>query len=239
MALKFYAACNLHPIVAQNRYFSTDTVLSEWDGYTAKAGSMLSTYSNAETPSWRAEISPQYYGTFFSRKLSVGVNASAMFSQMPQYSGENLMTAKDNSVSFSPGITYRPSKNFSIVLHPSIIYSKSIGESSQVLSERMLYNGTASLNWRIKKFRVQALGSVYVADYLSGYGTDNSNFRLSANLSYIFNKKFTLGVKGGDLLSKGTTYTSTVSATNMYEHWKPTYGRFLLLYATLEFRNKK
>ena len=236
----FSADAGFRNIVSKTRYFSENTVLSDWDGYEAMAGSRLYTYENATTPSFRMNLGISATGLFFKRKLNVQFVPGAVWSSAPVYYGENLLSTNEIQGNGRLNLNYRVTKNLSFGAGTALGYSKSSDRTSGLLSERLSVSASADMRWLIAKglgfnasYRFQNI------DFLRGVGTDYFDHNLSASISYSFFKRtMQVSIEGINLLDTGTSFTNSVTAESSVQTWKPIYGRYLMVSFKYFFRNK-
>ena len=236
----FSADAGFRNIVSKTRYFSENTVLSDWDGYEAMAGSRLYTYENATTPSYRLNLGITATGLFFKRKLNVQFVPGAVWSSAPMYYGENLISTNEIQGNGRLNVNYRVTKNLSFGGGGGLGYSKSSDRTSGLLSERLSVSASANMRWLIAKglgfnasYRFQNI------DFLRGVGTDYFDHNLSASISYSFLKRtMQVSIEGINLLDTGTSFTNSVTAESSVQTWRPIYGRYLMVSFKYFFRNK-
>lgn len=234
------ASCTLRPIVQMSKYFYTETVLDQWDGYKAKAGSMLYTYLNSDMPYWSVSINMNYSGGI-RNKFYYRTAIAGSYRQTPQYAYSKAIQVKDANTGITLNLGFKPSKklNLSVTMSPDYINSRD--DSGTVLSSRFSLYDEARLTWA--PLRWLSMGGAYVHQgylYVDGHGIDHHNHNLSANINFIPLKDRSLKIKvtAGDLLNSGSTYTSSVTASGMFQSWTPVYGRFYLATVIYEFRHK-
>lgn len=228
-------------IVSQIRYFDEDTALSEWDGYVAKAGSMLQTYVNADRPSFTTSLSANFNGLFCHRKLTFNSHLGGEILYSPEYTLNERQTVTTSITQGVLDFGYRPNKKLRLSLSPMVTYNRSSGTEDGVLSESILYRITFSSVVRFLKKGYWNVNYSHTSNnYLSGIGIDHSIDRLSSSVGWEFMKNtLDVSVQCCDLLNSGSLYNTAITASYMRQTWTPTYGRFYLLSAKYYFRRSK
>ena len=223
--------CRFNPIVTKTQYFTENTVLSEWDGYTALAGSMLHTFENAGTPAWKADANISATGMMLKRTLSASIGLMASYSALPQYYGGQLIGINDFNTGGSISLNYRPDKNLRFSISGSSFYVNSLNDGKTSLSERTVTSARASSSVRFAKYgEISAQYHITSYNYLGGAGTDFMSHSLNAEISWSFLKRtLTVAFRGLDLLDTGSIYTSSVTADASTQTWNPVYGRYFLI----------
>lgn len=239
---KASASCTFRPIAGRIIYFGTDTVLEGWDGYTAKAGSVLNTFSNASRPSWKADLWGYYTAMLFHRKLSVRVSLTSRYSQTSQFSGDDEIWIGDWSNNLFCSVGYKISRRLEIIAKQDMSYIYSADNMGKDLSSRLLYVSSLSLRWDIvPRLRFEGYYDIAGYEYLSGLGKDNTTQTLKAalTLKLLKDSSLKLSLQAIDLLNSGSLYESSLNASYMMQRWNPTYGRYFLLNISYVFRKKK
>ena len=232
--------CNFSPIVTKTQYFSENTVLSEWDGYQALAGSMLHTFENASRPAWSANLQVSAFGLMFKRKLTVILMPGFSYSSFPQYYGNDLIGVNEMKAAGALDLKYRPKRFLNFTAKVTCSYVNSLNNDYSSLSERLVSTTNASATIAFAKY-----GTFYVSynladfHYLGGIGTDFFTHSLDSEISWSFLKRsLTVALKGIDLLNQGRSYTNNVTADASTQTWKPVYGRYFMLSIRYLFRRK-
>ena len=236
------ASCIFRPIAGRMMFFDSDTVLDQWDGYEAQAGSVLNTFSNASRPSWETEFSGYYNGMMLLRKLIVRVQASLNYSQKSQFNGEDEIWIGDWMARISGSVGYNFSRKLRIVTIPSISYINSVHNTGKGLSSRLIYGNSLSAHWNIiPRLRLQASYDIAGFKYLSGFGKNNLRQTLNAmlTLNLLKDSSLKISLQAFDLLNSGSMYQSSINASYMMQRWQASYGRYFLLNINYVFRNKK
>ena len=240
ISLHLNATCNFSPIVTKTQYFSENTVLTEWDGYQALAGSMLHTFENASRPAWSANLQLSAFGLMFKRKLTVSLMPGFSYSSFPQYYGQDLIGVNEMKATGVIDLKYRPKRFLNFTAKATCSYVNSLNDGYSSLSERFVSTAIAGATIAFAKygnFRV----SYNFADfhYLGGIGTDFFTHSLDSEISWDFLKRsLTVALKGIDLLNQGRSYTNNVTADASTQTWKPVYGRYFMLSIKYLFRKK-
>ena len=234
------AECNFRPIVSRTRYFTEDTVLDDWEGYTALSGSRLYTYENALAPAWKTSLNVNGMGLFFKRKLNANMYVAFSTGASPLYYGDELISAEDLSVSGSLNLAYRPVRALKITAMAVSGYTTTSNQVKSLLSRRITSSCSAGVSVIFAKSgNMQANYRLYSVDYIGGAGTDFMSHTLDVGLSWSFLKRtLEVGIYANDLLNTGYKYSSTVSADAAVQTWTPVYGRYFMLGITYLFRKK-
>ena len=232
--------CNFSPIVTKTQYFSENTVLSEWDGYQALAGSMLHTFENASRPAWSADFLFSAMGMMFKRKLTAIIQPEASYSSFPQYYGQELIGVNELQTACHIDLNYRPVKRLRLKVNVTGKYINSLDDSRSLLSERIVSSALAMATLSFAKYgNFQMSYQFSDFHYLGGIGTDFFTHSLDSEISWSFLKRsLTVSLKGIDLLNQGRSYTSNVTADASTQTWKPIYGRYFMLGIKYLFRRK-
>ncbi len=234
------ADCGFRQIVTKTVYFNENTILSEWDGYNAMAGSMLYTFENASTPTWKTTFTANLSGLMFKRKLRASLLFNTGIKSAAQYYGADLISVKDINTGLSFNIGYRPIKILNLTLTGSSSYISSTDLNGDVLSDRFVSLLRAGATFRVLKYiDIDMDYNVLKYDYTKGAGADYSSHGLEVGLSCsLLKRSLIIYVKGMDLLDSGSMYNSVVTAEATTQTWKPVYGRFFILGIKYVFRKK-
>ena len=243
LVLRSSASCTLNPISSRVMYFDSDTVLDGWDGYTARAGSMLYTYGNASRPSWNVGVAGEYSLSFRYNIYRLRLSLTSRYSQSSQFSSDRQIWVGDwiNSLNISFG--YNPSRRLTVIEKPGIGYIRSDDDKGVNLSSRIMLSNSLYVKWDIvlNRLRFESRYSLGYYDYVSGLGKDHFSHTLNAELKLRFlkDRSLHLSVQALDILNSGSVYTSDVNASFMTQNWNPTYGRYFLLNLRYIFRKKQ
>ena len=197
-------------------YINEDTVLTDWDSYYAKAGSILYTYDNATSPATSTSATLRLSRLMAKRKIKFSAVFKGGFSNSPMYFGKDYVNLNSTQVSSSISLQWTPDKHWKATLSPDVTYQNSTGGDDSNLSRIMRYSLKSSVNARYGAF----IGNVSYAlahnDNLSGWGVNLTRNILNASLGYSFFKK-TLEIKaeGFDLLNAGSVYSMSLTPESM------------------------
>ena len=227
-------------IVSKTTYFSQNTILSDWDGYEAIAGSRLYTFENADTPSLSGSVTVLGRGLFLKRKLTASLGFGSTVSSRPLYYGDELMNTNDVSGNATLSLSWRPSRTLKFDAGATAAYSKSSDRTAGLLSESMSASCSAGMTVRFAKYgTVDASYSFHNIDFIGGAGTDYVDRSLNAAISWGFMKRsLTVSLQGINLLDTGSVFTNQVTAESSVQTWKPIYGRYVILSLKYLFRKK-
>lgn len=235
-------SCSLRPIVSSIRYFSTDTALDGWDGYVARSGSMLHTFSNASRPSWHVRTGGNYSMRLFRNKVESRFIFDAGYSQSSQFSGKDQVWIGDLTGSVEARFAYNPLRTMTVGGGLGIGYINSMDNTGKNLSSRMRLNTTLGARWApLGRLRLKLTYMASGYEYLSGYGRDSFSHILDFELKTALfrDASLELGFQALDLLNSGSIYTSALNAACMSQTWAPTYGRYFLFTVHYKIREKR
>ena len=232
--------CVFNRIVTKTEYFTENTVLSEWDGYEALAGSRLNTFENAGVPSWMLTANVTARGMFLKRKLNAAFTLNGAFSSIPMYYGTDMIGVKETTFGGSINAKYRITRFMNLSVNCSSFYIDSDDRSGNLLSERLVTNAVASLSAVFaKNGSILADYDIVSYRYFGGIGTDYFTHAFSAELGWSFLKKsLRVYVRAIDMLDRNSLYTESVTAMASTRTWKPVYGRYYMLGFRYVFRHK-
>lgn len=234
------SACRFNPIVNKVTYFDTDTVLDQWDGYKALAGTMLYSYSNAARPSWKVGAAGDYALSLKYNRYNLRFGATANYAQSSQFAGDVPVLMEDMLFAAKMSCIYMPSSRFQIVEITSLSYLVSNDMAGENLSSRLAFMNDLYIKWEIvpQKIRLECQYKITGYDYLSGVGNNHINHILNAELQFRPIKgsplKFSLQVI--DMLNSATMYSTELNPLYMTQRWEPTYGRYFLINLQYIFR---
>lgn len=237
MSASFNQTLSWNAILSKMYYINEDTVLSNWDSYEAKAGSILYTFDNATTPASSTSVTLRLSRLMAKRKLRVSATFKGGNNNSHMYFGEEYVKLNSTLMSSSLSMQWTPDKHWKATLSPDILSQKNTGGNASILSESMHYSLKSSVNARYGIFIGNISYALSQIDYHSGWGRNLTRHILNASLGCSFFKK-TLEVKaeGFDLLNAGSVYTMTLTPEAMTQLWSPTYGRRFMLTANYHFR---
>lgn len=227
-------------ILSKMYYIDEDTVLADWDGYNARAGSFLYTFDNATTPASGTSATLLLSRLMAKRKLRVRATFKGGINNSPMYFGENHVELKNTRLSSSLSMVWTPDKHWKATLSPDVLYENNKGGNNSALSESVNYSMQTFLNARYGAFTGNVSYALSHINYISGWGVSLTRHILNTSLGYSFFKK-TLEIKaeGFDLLNAGSVYSMTLTPEAMTQVWTPTYGRRFMLTATYHFRKTR
>lgn len=224
--------CTLKPIINDRIIFSEDTVLSGWDGYKASAGTQLYTYSNSSTPSFHLKSTINYDKRFNAQKLTIKSTLNNSFSFSPQSIYERNINILSYANALRLSLIYNPNKKFKSNISPSITYLYSEENDHSIISESLIFGAKINTTWAINKnWKWTSSYLTTYRNYRKGLGQNHNNHILNTSIvgSFLKNKALKIGLHGIDLLNSTSLYTNTISASQMKQEWKPTYGRFFII----------
>lgn len=221
-------------IVRKQIYFKENTILSDWNGYPALAGSMLNTFENASGALAVKEDANFKY--FINRKSSFNCTADYSFVKAPQYLGVEKVMMNTHAPSISLGYDYR-NRYISMKMSARTMYQHSSNNIGQTLNESLMQTFNASFYGNFLKICFGGANySMALYRNLSGVGSDNLNHIVNAEIGIkLLKKKMSLSISGHDLLSGTSTYSNTVFNNYVVQTWVPSYGRYFMLNLKYDF----
>ena len=235
LSISFGGDVTLRPIVANVLYFTESTVLSDYDGYTAPAGSILNTFDNSSLPRVNLRTDLSYSG-FFKGPLSFRVSLNDGYLRSPMNNGGSLSNLDENHVGISFRLHLKPSSLFMIDNVVTTAFQTSF-HNSELLSSRLLFNDTFKTTWFItKRLRFDADYKLTGYKYLAGSGIDHFSHVLNSGLTMLIGWYFELGLRGYDILNSGSLYATEINSAMISQTWTPTYGRNIMLSFVYKFR---
>lgn len=234
----FNGSIYLRPIVSRVRYFGERTVLSDYDGYVAGAGSILNTFENSSLPRFNLSARVSYVKTIIRHNLKYDISLSENYLRSPMYSGDMLVPMDENSVQGAVRLVFTPSITLRLINYLSASHIIS-SRHSEVLSGRIRISDSFSARWFITKWlKFQARYSLTAFHYTTGTGNDYFSHILDAGLEAPLGRQWEIGLWGYDILKSGSLYTMEVNSAMMTQTWTPTYGRNIMLKVAYRFRKK-
>lgn len=235
-------ATTLNPVVTRTYVFAENTVLEAWDGYEAKAGSMLNTFANAELPAWNVNVSSTGRFTFGANKIGTRFTVSGFCAQSSQFLRDNSMRMTDLNGTAELGFWYRPNSKLKINEIPTFSWLDSRGSNSDILSGRFVFRNEFSASWvPIKQLAFKLSYNFQMYKYMYGMGTDYNRHLLNFHIyTYLLkDRSLRMSFSAMDLLNSGSTYKSSVTSLYMNQSWKPVFGRYFIFSISWQFRRKK
>lgn len=243
LTLRPSASVTANPIVRRVMHFDKDTILDGWDGYEARAGSALYTYSNASRPSWNTGVTGEYSVSLRYSIYNLRFTMSSNYSQSSQFSGDDQIWIGDWINRLNVAFMYNPSRKLRIIERPGVGYLQSNDNRGANLSSRFVFTNSLVTYWDIilNRLKFECKYDFAGYDYVSGLGRNHYSHTLSAELKLRLLKDYSLNLslQALDVLNSGSIYTSSVSASYMMQTWNPTYGRYFMLNISYVFRKKK
>lgn len=241
--LNLSASITSHPIVSRDYYYAVATTLDGYEGYVMPAGSVLSTYTNADW-SAQASLSKRWSGNLSLNKGSFrpgySIDLDLPASVRPFYQQEYLTRTTE----FSPGLMLSMNgtldSHLRMSMSSSIKYTSSVNTGSDfrtsILSSRIGAGVTAvpsrntnlELNYNWNPYR----------NLVSGYSRDHHFLSASAGIT-LLKGDMTVSLDGIDLLNSGSVSSSLLSANSLTQSWRPVYGRYFLLSIKYRFNNSR
>lgn len=218
-----------HPVGSSRRYFPIDTVLPEWNDYTAKAGSVLYSWMNLG-PEYRAGLDA-YATSSLKRKLSYGfklVPKWQISSRESLLGGERVRYFESNPSLLASFTLTTPGKVFSTQIDSQTSYSDIAAADGKMavrtLSEVLgISAGLTFKHWFAR--------SSFTWDYMhfpGGELPDRHAVPLGALIGYR-RGRLMISLSGNDLLSRGLSYSVVTDANATVQSWTPSFGRYFML----------
>ena len=225
------------PIVSKIESFSEDTPLA--GGYVAKAGTMLSTYENADY-SFSGSIYTTWTQRFQRIKTSLSVNSIITASRDMAFVGATPVIMHGFSPFLGISANIRPNKALSLHVGSRISYDILRNSSTLPATDRINAASSCSLKYNFLKTSFVNISywrnSFY---FFSSTGEDYSNNVLDVILgTRLMSGRLGLSISFNDILSDGNSYKINVAPNSRVQVWTPSYGRYILF--NVSFRlNKK
>ncbi|MBQ9462265.1 MAG: carboxypeptidase regulatory-like domain-containing protein [Bacteroidales bacterium] len=227
------------PIVSRVRYFNDATILSEYDGYEARAGSILNTFDNSKEPRFNVSGKVTYSKNIVRHGLKLDFSLSDNYLRSPMYYGEALSAMDENALQISLLLAYTPSSRIKVTNRFSSAYLAS-SRNGDTLSERIHLSDSFLLRWFITKWlKLDVNYTLSSYHYVSGAGQDHFQHVLNTGISAPLSREFEISIWGYDILNSGSLYTTEVTSAMMSQTWTPTYGRNIMLKLAYRFRVKQ
>lgn len=230
------------PLVNRSLIFSEDTKLDQYDGYIAKEGAMLYTWENSRRPSWNMGISTQYDTRIIRNRVGTKLNLAFSYAQDPMFLKNDLLWMGGWHVSSGITLTYKPSRKIDISSNTRVGYQRSVNNNQTTLAARMEINERFNFRWMIlPRLRWETTYLLSAFKSLQGEGRNNFEHVLNTRLTTALLKdnSLELSLSGNDLINSPNTYSTQTNALYMTQTWQKTYGRYLILSVTYNFRKKK
>ncbi|MBE6236962.1 MAG: hypothetical protein E7116_02245 [Bacteroidales bacterium] len=232
------ASVTANPIVTRMRFMTEDTILEQYDGYVAKAGSILSTYSNAPamaTVSLKTQVSGQT-----NTRMPWYATVSYTYRHLPQYASDELIFLNEHTPALQGRYSYRTPFGLTAKINGTVMYVNSRNSEGTLVNEAVGGRGGVSADWLfMKKFQVQCSYDVSVYHMLNRKMT-NVTQEMQAFLKIeLLRRCLYMTISGHDLLNTADSYSVTSSADRIVQTWTPAYGRYFLLGFIWEFRKNR
>lgn len=232
------ASATINPIVTRMRFMAEDTVLDKYDSYVAKAGSILSTYSNAPIAtsiSFKTQISGQT-----NTRVPWHATISYTNRYLPQYASDELIFLNEHTPMIQGRYSYRAPFGLTAQLNGGVMYINSKNNIGTIVNEAVGGNGGLSVVWLLlKKIQVQCSYDVSIYHMLNRKMT-NVTQEMQAFLKVELLKNcLYMTLSGHDLLNTADSYSVTSTADRLVQTWTPAYGRYFLMGIVWEFRRNR
>ena len=227
------------PIVTKTMFFSTNTVLDDYDGYTAIAGSTLLRSENADHSFYlngTMTLSSQWGGRW---KAATRVTPVISYQSVPQYSVGTLERTTDLSPSLQVQGTMYPINNMTLGFDVNTAYIHARNQSRSM--DRRVFHNQLGVNAKTDFLKYAFFSGSYswysVCD-LDLPATNSNVHRLDLTLGIaLLGKNLRIGLSGIDLLHGGALYNVTTGPSSITRTWTPVYGRYFLLDISYRFNN--
>lgn len=232
------ASTSINPIVARMRFMTEDTTLDQYDGYVAKAGSILSTYSNAPittTISFKTQISGQT-----NTRVPWYATVSYTYRYLPQYASDELILLNEHTPMIQGRYSYRTPFGLTAKIDGRIMYVNSKNSEGSLVNEAVGGSGGISVVWLIlKRLKVQCSYDVSVYHMFNRKLT-NVTHEMQAYIKVeILKRRLYMTLSGHDLLNTADSYSVSSTADRLVQTWTPAYGRYFLMGIVWEFRRNR
>lgn len=238
MGYSLNALYSFDPIVTRTYYFTENTPLSAYNGYVARQGAILNTFENATSPAWSLSGGLSMSKRTQKIKLSSSLKLSASLDGRPQYLRDALVHMRTKRFGAHLTEIFNPNRNFMLNMGLNCTYHGSSSDAAGTISSAIVTELDASLRYVIAKNTIFTASENAIYDhYLAGAGANHFYVPMRIELARNFPAKGLIASIGiYDLLSKGSSYTTTTAADYYHQQWTPSYGRYLMVHLYYEFR---
>lgn len=241
IGLTLNAFCTLNPIVNRAYYFNEDTSLDSYNGYLARGGSILNTFSNASSPAYSMEGGLSFSKRFQKANLKSNLKISGGLESRPQYLFDELAHISMKKVSASLSEIFKPSNSFSLVFSASSAYTSASSDVSGPISKGFVNNASLQITYRFTSgYYINPKATVIWHQYLSGAGRNNLQIPASIEIGKTFKQNgLRISLGAYDLLNRGTSYSTSANVDSYIQKWAPSFGRYYLFNIECKFRKKR
>ena len=224
-------------IVPSTRFFTEDTPLPEYGGYTAPAGSSLTTYRNIDGLS-RVDFRVNYKRPVGWLKSTLTLVPSVGFDRSPSLRENTTIYTVNWSPAMNVSLTTNFSRKVQLTVGSTTTYTYSnnnIGDSDRYLREAVSANAT--FDQIFKRFVLKAnYRGIFYRRMSDGY-RDNSNI---LNVSFgckILKRMGEVNVAVFDLLNDTSGFSTAMGADYVMNSWREMFGRYFLINFALKFNS--
>ncbi len=232
------ASVTANPIVSLTSFFTEDTILEQYDGYVAKAGSLLTTYSNAPVMA-TASFNAQLVGQTNSRTPWY-VNLSYNYRYLPQFSGAEQVSLNEYTPILRGRYSYRAPFGLHLMMDGSAVYINSRNTEGVMVNESI--SGKLSLSafyMFLDRFKVGAIGGTSVYYLINRKTTNWVNTLQVIAEAEILKRRLYLTLSAHDILNSSDSYMVSYTADQLIQNWIPSYGRYFLVGFKWKFRKDR
>ena len=226
------------PVVSRMIFMTEDTTLEQYDGYVAKAGSLLTTYSNA----------PMMASVSFNTQISGQTNTRVpwlaaityTYRYLPQYNSDTIIYLNEHTPTLVGRYAYLTSFGLKTNINGSLMYLNSRNNEGTVINEGIGFRGGLSVDWLFyKRFNIKCSYDVSVYHMLNR-NTTNISHQMQAYFKYeVLKRRLYLTLSAHDILNTADSYHVSSTADRLVQTWTPAYGRYFLAGVIWNFRKNK
>ncbi len=224
-------------VVNRRRYFETPTVLPEYDGYEATAGSTLISPVNSDN-----SIDLRYTVDFKTQLRHIpfllNVNAGYFYINPQEGVDQCLVRTHDHRGEAGISLTSNFSSLFRVSVGSNTIYrwfENSDGNIDRGIKEAL----SASLRWEFLD-RAMFTTSYTMECYANSSGVgEYENHILNASIGYkLFkDRKGYIGLNAYDILNRNTNFVSQINNQYISNVWRQTYSSYVSISFEYRFNN--
>ncbi len=226
-------------IAPATQFFRDETVLPEYGGYIAPAGSSLTTYGNIDGQ-WMTSFEIIHQMPLSSLKSTLTLRPCFTWDDAPSFREGQVVRTR----SYSPGLSVGLSSNFSRTVKLRLgsttgytLTSNNLGDDDKYLRQSFSADATVDNIFKLLAFRANYTGLFY-RRFRDSY-TDNSHI---LNLSLgckVFKRMGEVNVAVFDVLNRTSGFSTATSADYIRNSWSQSFGRYFTVNFALKFNKTK
>lgn len=225
-------------IVSDISYYDSPATLAMGVAYAVPAGTTVSTFQNALSPSWQGEGNIAFAGRIQALKLNYNLGLNLNAKSFSNFINKKEITPVERAVSAIMSLMARPSGKIRVDLLEIPSYRITILDG-QTVSNR--FENILSIFGQFSFLKVGFIQCKYAWQVYrffdrTGHDFDQHNMTLAIGCR-LLKGRLGISLSANDLLNRGTSMTVTSDAGFRSQIWDPSYGRYYLL--SLSFRLNK